>query len=131
ELEKRLEYLTDLVFPAVAEKSADTQRKMIDKFNRTHRILEFPPGSYVMAREELPDGKLSPKYQGPYKVMKRTSNGTYALLDKTKNELARNYAPEQLKLVTQALDAPSDESYEVESILGHRLTEGGMVYEVK
>jgi len=131
ELEKRLEYLTDLVFPAVAEKSADTQRKMIDKFNRTHRILEFPPGSFVMAREELPDGKLSPKYQGPYKVMKRTSNGTYILLDKTKNELARNYAPEQLKLVTQALDAPSDESYEVESILGHRLTEGGMVYQVK
>ncbi|KAK3816631.1 MAG: hypothetical protein J3Q66DRAFT_264931, partial [Benniella sp.] len=122
ELEKRFEYLTDLVFPAVAEKSADTQRKMIDKFNRTHRILEFPPGSYVMAREELPDGKLSPKYQGPYKVMKRTSNGTYTLMDKTKNELARNYAPEQLKLVTQALDAPSDESYEVESILGHRLT---------
>ncbi|KAG0212874.1 hypothetical protein BGX31_001378 [Mortierella sp. GBA43] len=84
-----------------------------------------------MAREELPDGKLSPKYQGPFKVMARTQNGAYTLLDATNQEIARNYAPEQLKRVTQALDAPSDESYEVESILGHELTEGGMVYKVK
>ncbi|KAF9969441.1 hypothetical protein BGZ65_011945, partial [Modicella reniformis] len=89
---------------------------MIEKFNRSHRILEFPPGSYVMAREELSDGKLSPKYQGPLKVITRSSHGTYTLLDATQQELPRNYAPEQLKRVTQALDTPSDESYEIEAI---------------
>ena len=131
ELEKRLEYLTEIVFPAVSNKSAETQRKMVEKFNRTHRILEFPPGSFVMARDPLAEGKLAPKYQGPYKVMARTENGSYTLLDTMNQKLSRNYAPEQLKLVTQSLDAPSDESYEVEAILGHELTAGGMIYTVK
>lgn len=131
ELERRLEYLTKIVFPAVSEKSAESQRKMIDKFNRSHRILEFPPGSFVMARDPLAEGKLAPKYQGPYKVMARTENGSYTLLDAMNQTLIRDYAPEQLKLVTQALDVETDESYEVEAILGHELTPGGMMYTVK
>lgn len=131
QLRERLEYLTKLVYPAISEKSADTQRKMIEKFNRTHRILEFPPGSFVMARDPLPDGKLSPKYHGPYKIVERTVNGSYTLADATNSQVHRNYAPEQLKIVTQALDAPSDESYEVESILAHDLTAEGVVYTVK
>jgi hypothetical protein len=131
ELRQRLEYLTKLVYPAISDKSADTQRKMVDRFNRTHRILEFPPGSFVMARDPLAEGKMAPKYHGPYKVMNRTENGSYTLLDATNAELMRNYAPEQLKLVTQALDASNDESYEVESIIGHDLAEEGVRYLVK
>ncbi|KAF9553958.1 hypothetical protein EC968_010018, partial [Mortierella alpina] len=131
ELEERLEYLTNLVYPAIADKSADTQRKMIDKFNRTHRIMDFPPGSYVMTREETPDGKLSPKYHGPFKVMSRSDNGSYTLLDITNQTLSRNYSPEQLKRVTQALDAPSAESYEVETIVGHDFSGEGVEYTVK
>ncbi|KAG0195219.1 hypothetical protein BGX28_001924 [Mortierella sp. GBA30] len=104
---------------------------MIDKFNRTHRILDFPPGSFVMTREELPDGKLSPKYHGPFKVMSRSDNGSYTLLDITNQTLARNYSPEQLKRVTQALDATSSESYEVEAIVGHDFSGEGVEYTVK
>ncbi|KAF9896104.1 hypothetical protein BX616_008124 [Lobosporangium transversale] len=131
ELQNRLEYLTALVFPAIDDKSSDTQKRMVEKFNRTHKILQFPPGAFVMAKEELPNGKLAPKYQGPYKVVARTENGAYTLLDATNQKLARNYAPSQLKMVTQALDAPSEESYEIESIVDHELTGKGMMYTVK
>jgi transposase InsO family protein len=131
ELEKRLEYLTNLVFPAISEKSRETQKKMIEKFKRTHKLHDFFPGSFVMAREELPDGKLAPKYRGPYKVARRTPHGSYELLDAMNTPLGRRYSPEQLKKVTQALDAPSDESYEVEKIIKHYDSPGGVQYLVK
>ncbi|KAF9943976.1 hypothetical protein BGZ70_005193 [Mortierella alpina] len=63
--------------------------------------------------------------------MSRSDNGSYTLWDVTNQALARNYAPEQLKRVTQALDAPSAESYEVESIVGHDFSGEGVEYTVK
>ncbi|KAF9982225.1 hypothetical protein BGZ75_006386 [Mortierella antarctica] len=104
---------------------------MVDKFNRSHRILDFSSWHFVMTREETPDGKLSPKYHGPFKVMSRSDNGSYTLFDVTNQTLARNYSPEQLKRVTQALDVPSDESYEVEAIVGHDFSGEGEEYTVK
>ncbi|KAG0350090.1 hypothetical protein BGZ54_004023 [Gamsiella multidivaricata] len=128
---KRLEYLMELVFPAVSEASAETQHKMADNFNRTHHILEFSPGCYIMTRDQLSEGKLAPKYQGPYKVMERAENGAYTLLDATNQKLERNCAPVELKIVMQALDGRNDESYEVEAILCHELMAEGMRYTVK
>jgi hypothetical protein len=128
----RIKYLADLVFPAISERSQETQRKMIELFNKTHRIVDYPPGSYVMAKEEVVEGKLDPKYDGPYLVVRRTEFGSYELQDATKEILPRYYAPEQLKLVTQDLDSPNEEEhYEVETILSHRVTSEGMRYLVK
>ncbi|KAF9906495.1 hypothetical protein BX616_000709, partial [Lobosporangium transversale] len=118
ELNERLDYLTNLVYPDIAEKSADTQRKMISKFNHTHR---FPSRVICCDEGSITEGKLAPKYHELYKVMARAESGSYTLLDATNSQLLRNYAPEQLKLVTQALDASSDESFEVESIIGSQL----------
>ncbi|KAG9322499.1 hypothetical protein KVV02_006662 [Mortierella alpina] len=84
-----------------------------------------------MSREETPDGKLSQKYHAPFKVMSRSDNGSYTLFDVTNQTLARNYAPGKLKRVTQALDVPSDESYEVEAIVGHDFSREGVEYTVK
>ncbi len=130
-LEHRLQYLTELVFPAVAEKSTATQQNMIERFNKSHRIREFPPGTFVMARDETVPDKMTPPFQGPYKVLERTTMGSYILADPTGENLPRHYAPSQLKSVTQALDAPNDESYEIEAITAHDLTAGGMMYTVK
>ena len=113
ELAQRLEYLANLMTPAIPGKSADSQRKTIEKFNRAHRILEFPPGGYVMTKGDTPEGNLWPKYNGPYKGVARTKSSSCTLLDATNAKSSRNFTPEQLKLVSQAPDAPSDESYEV------------------
>jgi len=132
QLEERLKYLTVLVFPAVSEKSTQTQKDMIAKFNRTHRLVQFPPGSFVMVTDAPAEG-FEPPYEGPFKVIRQTTRGSYVLRDAMNRVLARNYAPEQMKLVTQSIDAEShqDDHHEVEKILSHRDTKGGRLYTVK
>ncbi|KAF9554028.1 hypothetical protein EC968_009940 [Mortierella alpina] len=106
----------------------------MEKFNRSHLITEFPSGSYVMARDMEATSSLDAPYDGPYQVVRRTSHGTYILRDAMSRLLARNYAPEQLKIAARPnlpQDA-SDASYEVERILSHRTAPGGkMLYLVK
>jgi transposase InsO family protein len=135
QMDKRLEYLTALVYPAISEKAKATQQKMINAFNKTHRLTEFTPGSFVMVKDEEAETALDPKYDGPFKVVRRTSKGTYVLRDNMSRLLARNYAPEQLKAVLQSSDVPTKQAdhYEVETILSHRLDkEGGKtLYTVK
>jgi transposase InsO family protein len=131
---KRLEYLTNLVYPAISEKAKATQQKMISAFNKAHRLIEFPTGSYVMVKDPVASTPLDPKYDGPYKVVRRTPRGTYVLQDSLNQFLSRNFAPEQIKLVSQSLDIPTQESehFEVEKVLNHRLSDKGeMLYTVQ
>lgn len=131
QLKQRLEYLTKVVYTGVSAKSNATQQKMIDNFNKSHRILEFPDGSIVMAKEPETKSKLAPLYQGPFTVVPRNVTGAYILRDSTNEVLPRSYAASQLKQVTQALDC-ADEYYEIASILGHNFSRDGVVtYAVK
>ncbi|KAF9198034.1 hypothetical protein BGZ59_004950, partial [Podila verticillata] len=99
---------------------------MIDKFNRSHHITEFPAGSHVMIKDMEATGTLDAPYDGPFKVVRRTSHGTYVLRDTMNRLLARNYAPEQLKLAYHN-DNPNEatDTHEVESIVGHRTNKWG------
>ena len=117
ELTRRLEYLTKLVYPAISEKSKATQTKMIEKFNASHFLTDFPDGSHVMARDETATATLDPIYEGPFQVVRRTTHGSYVLKNKMHQILTRRFAPEQLKQVSQ--DLVKDESYEVGQILRH------------
>ncbi|KAG0195383.1 hypothetical protein BGX33_003473, partial [Mortierella sp. NVP41] len=76
---------------------------------------------------------LEPTYEGPFKVIRQTPRGSYVLRDAMNRVLARNYAPEQMKLVTQSVDPEShqDDHHEVERVLSHRLTERERLYTVK
>ena len=118
DLLKRLEYMTEVVFPAIQEKTRDTQRKMIERFNKTVLHNEFPDGARVMSLDPIKGDKLAPRYEGPYTVVRRTTGGSYVLKDGTGAELGRNFAPSQLKLVLDDFEAT--ETYEVEKILDHR-----------
>ena len=57
---------------------------------------------------------LQPFYEGPFKVLKRSSGGAYLPQD-----LLRNVPPSQLKIISYHAD-PSEQSFEVLSILNHR-----------
>jgi len=121
ELEGRLRYMTEVVFPAIDAKSRSTQQKMIERFNRTILHNEFPDGVKVMALDPIQGEKLTPRYEGPYTVVRRSTGGAYVLKDGTGELLGRKYAPSQLKLVLDDLD--DSDVYEVEDILTHKLTQ--------
>ena len=132
DLDERLDYLTKLVFPAISDKSTVTQKQMIQKFNRSHHLTEFPVGSHVMIKDEEATSTLDAPYAGPFRVVHRTTWGTYVLRDAMNQLLARNYAPEQLKLAFRAdHDHKAPQSYRVESIVSHRDFEGERLYMVK
>ena len=110
--------MTEIVFPAIDKLSRKTQQKMIDRFIATVLHNQFPEGSKVMTLDPIRNGKLDPKYEGPYTVVRRTTGGTYQLKDGNGTLLGRNYAPSQLKLVLE--DSTSAQTFEIEKILGHR-----------
>ncbi|KAG0221948.1 hypothetical protein BGW41_006287 [Actinomortierella wolfii] len=115
--------MTEVVFPAIEAKSRSTQQKMIERFNRTILHTEFPTGSKVMAIDPIAGDKLTPTYEGPYVVVRRTKGGTYELKDGTGDLLGRKFASSQLKLVLDDLN--DSDIYVVETILSHRPAEEG------
>jgi hypothetical protein len=65
-IQKRLEYLTRIVFPAIFEKTSRKHEKRNFKFLKNNRIVyeEFAPGAMVMVRDELRKSKSSPGMKG-------------------------------------------------------------------
>ena len=122
---ERLEYMTKIVFPAIAAKTKETQRRMIERFNKSVLHNEFPDGARVMSVDPIKGDKLAPRYEGPYTVVRRTAGGSYVLKDGTGAHLDRKFAPSQLKLVLD--DFEETETYEIEEILDHRNLRGGKV----
>jgi len=64
-------------------------------------------------------GKLTPRYEGPYKVVKRTHGGSYVLQDNNGALLSRNFPPSALKLISQEPIMAGD-TYEIQAVLDHR-----------
>ncbi|KAF8920928.1 hypothetical protein BGZ58_004231, partial [Dissophora ornata] len=82
-----------------------------------------------MSLDPIKGDKLSPRYEGPYIVVRRTTGGSYELKDATGELLGRNFAPSQLKLVLD--DFEGTYTYVVDKIFDHREEPGeGMEYYV-
>ena len=107
--------MTEVVFPGIAVKTKDTQRRMIERFNQSILLNEFADGARVMSIDPILGDKLTPRYEGPFTVVRKTTGGSYVLRDGTGKELGRKFAPSQLKLVLDDFEAT--ETYEVENIL--------------
>ena len=84
-----------------------------------------------MAKVHLRDSKLAPLFEGPYKILRKTQGGTYILQDEQGILMPRNYAPSELKLISQDEVIPADELYEVESIIKHKGQPGNREYLVR
>jgi transposase InsO family protein len=121
ELVERLNYMADVVFPAIKEKTEEAINKQKNTFDRSHKIVNFPIGSYVVARLPTRANKLAPVYDGPFKVIHKTKNGNYLLQDMLGDPTPRNYTPSELKAISHD-DSLMDNNYIVEDILDHRGT---------
>ena len=109
----------------------------LDKHRKQLLPGAFPNGAIVMLLD--PDhikgikNKLEAKYIGPYTVIRRSRNGAYVLMDATGVILERRAPADHLKLVSRKA-RPVDlenNTYEVESVLGHRGSPGAYEYRVK
>ena len=131
ELVKRLEHMQEIVFPALKDKVEAYNRIMKNKFDTTHRLIDFPEKSHVMVKVQSRGTKLAPAYEGPYTVLRKTTGGTYTLQDETGALMPRDYVPSELKLISQDEVVPIDELYELEAIIKHRGKPGNRQYLVR
>ncbi|XP_071712726.1 uncharacterized protein [Rutidosis leptorrhynchoides] len=66
-----------------AIRQADAKQKMAKYYNKQVRYVQFKEGDLVLrdneASRQEKQGKLGPRWEGPYKVVKAHSNGSYTL----------------------------------------------------
>ena len=121
ELTERLQYMEQLVFPAVAAGAADTRARWEQRYNCDRTLTSFPSGAYVMIRKDVKGPKVDGNLKGPFMVVKCNRGGAYTLMAGDKTILSRNYAPNQLVMVQ--LPHGQTDSYEVDRIIDHRFDE--------
>ena len=79
ELLKRIEHMSDIVFPALKEKANIFTNKQKESFDKKYKRVDYPEGSHVIVRIPIRTSKLAPAYEGPYTVLRRTQGGSYIL----------------------------------------------------
>jgi hypothetical protein len=132
QLMQRHEQLREVLYPAIAASTDEYNKRMMDNFKVSNRIIAdgYPPGAMVMRRVDVKDSSMEPTYEGPFKILSKTNQNTYVLLDATGQLYSKNVAPSQLKLISVP-DVYLEEHYEVEKILQHRGPAAARSYLVK
>lgn len=125
ELLQRVEFMSDIVFPAIKERTTAQSELLAAKFNNSHKTVIFKPDSYVMVRIETKNAQLMPSYTGPYLVVCQSRNGGYVLRDETGVLMPRDYPASELKAVSrdelvELTGSSKEKSYEVEAVIDHR-----------
>jgi hypothetical protein len=98
----RLQFIHDILFPAVEERSLNHAALAKAKFHRRFKISSdpFPNGCFVMVKDPIRSSSLQPFFEGPFKVLRRTRGGSYMLLDTDNILYPRPVAPIHMKLVS-------------------------------
>ena len=128
-VESHVQFMQDALFPGIAELVRSSQSAKKSSFDATHAQIDIPIDSYVMVRDVSRRGKLDPRFEGPFKVIGKSGHA-YTLQDNSGALLPRNYPPSALKLIS-ADPIYTSESFEVDTILNHRMTDHGYEYLVR
>lgn len=115
ELLKRINYMSQVVFPAISERHkmyADLQKGKTDKKNVQ---VNFKKGTYVMQKVLNRNNAFAPSYVGPFQVVRQNSGGAYILRDEEGILMSRNYVASELKAISQDEVVPKSELFEVEA----------------
>ena len=131
ELEERIKYMEDIVFPAIEERTKKINEEYAKKYNDKNTLVDIAIGTHVMVRLKSRANKLAPIYEGPYTVVRKNRGGSYELKDEQNELLHRNYTPSELKIVNIDESKIEDEYFVVEGIRDHRGPSGKREYLVK
>jgi hypothetical protein len=117
ELLKRIDYMSQLVFPAIAEQHKRYTDKLNGKIDAKNVQVNFKPGTYVMHKILHKTNAFAPSYVGPYQVIRQNDGGAYILRDEEGMLMSRNYVASELKAINQEEIIPKSELFEVEAII--------------
>lgn len=131
ELLKRIEYMSDIVFPAIKERTDIYNKMMKKQFDKSHRLIDFPIGSFVVVKKKGILKSLSAIYEGPYEVIRKTQHGNYTLRDEMGLLMPRDYTPSELKLVSQETIISKEDIYEFDAIVDHKGDYKNRLYKVR
>jgi hypothetical protein len=147
-------FVRDQLFPDLADEVAQKRRKTCADFDRKHRQAgPLEPGTVVMLRDPVRQGKNDPPWIGPYRVASRAGTSTYYLRDEPGNLLPRKVPLDQLKVLplahlsdvprppgqpasdssavaSEPQNLPSDQYY-VDYLMDHKVEAGKNFYLVK
>ena len=100
--------------------------------DKQHVTVEesLEPGTKVYVKREGLLGKLEPRYEGLYIVIRMTSKGNYELQDCLDQEAKKTYPLHILKVV-EDVERESEKNVELDRILDHRRAKKGFDYLVK
>jgi hypothetical protein len=104
---------------------------MKQQFDDHHRFIDFPVGSFVVVKKKGIRKSLTPIYEGPYEVVRKTASGNYTLRDEMGLLIPRDFTPSELKLVSQDALVALEEIYEFDGIVDHRGEAGHREYKVR
>jgi transposase InsO family protein len=128
--QQRVDFLASIVYPAIARKIRETQKKAAEKYNSSHLLLSFQPGSVVMALNDWRSSNLEQKYVGPFLVVRRTAGGSYVL--KAQDGTFHTRPPSAMKQVlNDHINVAAAEHHEVQSVLAHMKKDGYFRYRVR
>ena len=117
ELLKRIDYMGQLVFPAIAEQHQRYTDKLHGKIDQKNVQVNFKAGTYVMHKILHKTNAFAPSYVGPYQVIRQNDGGAYILRDEEGMLMSRNYIASELKAINQEEIVPKSELFEVEAII--------------
>ncbi|KAG0931848.1 hypothetical protein G6F64_011587 [Rhizopus arrhizus] len=90
EMLKRIDYMSQVVFPAIQDRIDLYTKRQKEKADNKNRQSTFPEGS-------------------PYRIVHQVQGGAYILRDVDETLMSRNYSPEELKIISQDEVIPKDE----------------------
>ena len=121
--ELRDQALVNISDRQVAQKAAQNNQNKIS-------TVDLEKGTTVYVKREGLLGKLEPRYERPYRVVRKTSMGNYEVVDATDSAAKKTYPLHKLKVVEENEDLP-EQSVEVKRILDHRKANKGFEYLVE
>ena len=131
ELLKRIDYMYDIVLPGISERTSIYNKTMKDQADKHRYIVDFPVGSFVTVRKKGIRKSLSPVYEGPYEVVRKTAGGNYTLRDEAGLLMPRDFTPSELKSVSQDEVITQEQIYEFDGIVNHRGDPGEREYLIR
>ena len=124
EWEEHMRKVVQIVHPEINYSLTKYNKKRNELLDKNRKAMEnLPVNSIVMTEATNKGKKLDHNFLGPFRVVARTEGGSYTLMDMANHLLPRNYAPEQLRIVS--LPTPAEISHEIDCLLDDKL-EGGI-----